>query len=450
MTLYDELVSYGAMETVLSDDSRLESMLQFEAALAVAQARTGVIPEGAARKIAEQCRSTKFDLAALAKEAALAGNVAIPLIKMLTEAVAQQDKVAARFVHWGATSQDAIDTGFVLQMRDALVLVEKDLAALSDTLMELANQHRSTLMVARTWMQQALPITFGFVVAGWLDAVLRQRQRLVEIRPRLLSLQFGGAVGTLAALRGDGPEVARALAAELRLTLPVSPWHAHRDRMAEAAAFFGVLTGTLGKIARDISLQSQTEIAELFEPAGQGRGGSSTMPHKRNPVTCSVVLAAAARVPALVGTMLSIMPQELQRGLGGWQAEWETLPQIVRLAGGALHHLTEMMPELGVDPLRMRQNLEATRGLIFAEAVTMALADRMGKMPAHLLVERACQQALAEGRPLQEILRDEPGLRGHLTPADLESLFDARNYLGSAEEFVDRVAAQAREFPAVR
>lgn len=450
MTLYDELVSYGAMETVLSDDSRLESILQFEAALAIAQARTGVIPEGAAHKIAEQCRSTKFDLAALAKEAALAGNVAIPLIKLLTEAVAKQDKDAARFVHWGATSQDAIDTGFVLQMRDALVLVEKDLAALSDTLMELANQHRSTLMVARTWMQQALPTTFGFVVAGWLDALLRQRQRLMEIRPRVLSLQFGGAVGTLAALRGDGPEVARALAAELRLTLPVSPWHAHRDRMAEAAAFFGVLTGTLGKIARDISLQSQTEIAELFEPAGQGRGGSSTMPHKRNPVTCSVVLAAAARVPALVGTMLSIMPQELQRGLGGWQAEWETLPQIVRLAGGALHHLAEMMPQLGVDPLRMRRNLEATRGLIFAEAVTMALADRMGKMPAHLLVERACKQALAEGRPLQEILRDEPGLRGHLTPADLESLFDARNYLGSAEEFVDRVTAQAREFPAVR
>lgn len=450
MTLYDELFSYGAMETVLSDESRAKGMLQFEAALAIAEARTGVIPEGAAQKIAEQCGSVKFDLAAIAKEAALAGNVAIPLIKMLTEAVARQDKDAARFVHWGATSQDAIDTGFVLQMRDALALVEKDLLGLSETLVELANKHRAAVMVARTWLQQALPTTFGFVVAGWLDALVRQRRRLSEIRPRILSLQFGGAVGTLAALHGDGPEIARALAGELRLTLPVAPWHAHRDRMAEVAVFFGVLTGTLGKIARDISLHSQTDVAELFEPAGEGRGGSSTMPHKRNPVTCSVVLAATARVPGLVATMLSTMPQELQRGLGGWQAEWETLPQIVRLAGGALHHLAEMMPGLQVDAGRMRRNLEATKGLIFAEAVTMALADRMGRMPAHLLVEGACKKALAEDRPLQEILRDEPGLRGHLTPADLESLFDARNYLGSAEEFVERVTTQAREFPPVR
>ncbi|MGB2634481.1 MAG: lyase family protein, partial [Candidatus Acidiferrum sp.] len=198
MTLYDELFSYSAMETVLSDESRVKGMLQFEAALAIAEARTGVIPEGAAQKIAEQCRSAKFDLAAIAKEAAFAGNVAIPLIKMLTEAVARQDKDAARFVHWGATSQDVIDTGFVLQMRDALALVEKDLAGLSETLVELANKHRATVMVARTWMQQALPTTLGFVVAGWLDALVRQRRRLSEIRPRVLSLQFGGAVGTLA------------------------------------------------------------------------------------------------------------------------------------------------------------------------------------------------------------------------------------------------------------
>jgi 3-carboxy-cis,cis-muconate cycloisomerase len=450
MTLYDELFSYNAMETVLSDESRVKGMLQFEAALAIAEARTGVIPEGAAQKIAEHCRTATFDLAAIANEAALAGNVAIPLIKMLTEEVARQDKDAARFVHWGATSQDSIDTGLVLQMRDAFALVEKDLAGLSETLMGLANAHRSTVMVARTWMQQALPTTFGFVVAGWLDALVRQRRQLSEIRPRVLSLQFGGAVGTLAALRGDGPEIARALASELRLTLPVAPWHAHRDRMVEAATFFGVLTGTLGKIARDISLHSQTEVGELSEPAGDGRGGSSTLPHKRNPVTCSMVLAAAARVPGLVGTMLSAMPQELQRGLGGWQAEWETLPQIARLAGGALHHLAEMMTGLEVDAGRMRRNLDATNGLIFAEAVTMALADRMGKMPAHLLVEGACKKTVAEGRTLREILREEPGLRGHLTPADLESLFDPRNYLGSAEEFVERVTAQAREFAPAR
>jgi len=446
MTLFDELFSYSELEQILSDESRVKGMLQFEAALAKAEARTGVIPEGSARKIAEQCRAEQFDLAAIAKEAARAGNIAIPLVKMLTEAVAKQDKDAARFVHWGATSQDAIDSGFILQLRDAFVLLEQDLVRLNETLTSLASQHRTTLVVARTWMQQALPTTFGFIAAGWLDAVLRHQRRLAEIRPRVLTLQFGGAVGTLAALGGHGPKVAKALAEELQLTLPAAPWHAHRDRMTEVATFLGLLTGTLGKIARDISLHSQTEVAELFEPTGQGRGGSSTLPHKRNPVTCAVVLSASARVPGLVSTLLSAMPQEQQRGLGGWHTEWETLPEILRLAGGALHHLTDMLPNLAVDPERMRQNLEATKGLIFAEAVTMALADRMGKMPAHLLVEAACKKARAENRHLKEVLREEPGLHGHLTPADLESLFDARNYLGSAGEFVDRALAEAREF----
>ncbi len=450
MTLFDELFSYSALEQILSDESRVKSMLKFAAALAIAEARTGVIPEGCAHKIAEHCRAEQFDLSAIAKDAAVAGNIAIPLVKMLTEAVARQDKDSARFVHWGATSQDAIDTGFVLQLREVLDLVEDDLGRVSKTLAALANAHRTTVVVARTWMQQALPTTFGFLVAGWLDAILRQRRRLAEIRPHVLSLQFGGAVGTLAALRGDGPEVARALASELLLTLPTTSWHAHRDRMAEIATFFALLTGTLGKIARDISLHAQTEVAELFEPAGQGRGGSSTMPHKRNPVTCSVVLAASIRVPGLVCTILSAMPQEQQRGLGGWQAEWETLPEILRLSGGALHHLVEMLPQLGVDAQRMQQNLDATKGLIFAEAVSLALADRMGKMPAHLLVEAACKKALAQNRPFKEILHEEPGLRGHLAPADLESLFDVRNYLGSAEEFVDRVTAQAREFSPAR
>ena len=447
MTLFNELFSYNALEQILSDESRVNGMLQFEAALAKAEARCGVIPQGSARKIAGRCCLEQFDLSTLNKEAARSGNIAIPLVKMLTEAVAKQDKDAARFVHWGATSQDAIDTGFVLQLRNAMALMERDLARASEALATLATQHRKTPIVARTWMQQALPTTFGFIVAGWLDAVLRHRRRLAEMRPRILTLQFGGAVGTLAALAGRGSEVAKALADELQLTLPPASWHAHRDRMAEVATIIGLLTGTLGKIARDISLHTQTEVAELFEPAGDGRGGSSTMPHKHNPVTCAVVLAAATRVPGLVSTMLSAMPQEQQRGLGGWHAEWETLPEILRIGGGALHHLADMLPNLEIDADRMRQNLDASQGLIFAEAVSMALADHMGKMPAHLLVEAACKKARAGKRPLKEVLREEPGLRGHLAPADLESLFDARNYLGSAEEFVQRVVAEAREFP---
>jgi 3-carboxy-cis,cis-muconate cycloisomerase len=446
MTLFDELFSYPALKQILSDESRIRAMLQFEAALAKAEARAGVVPQGAAQKIASQCRVELLDLAAIAKQAALAGNIAIPLVRMLTELVERQDKDAARFVHRGATSQDTIDSGFILQLRDAFALMEKDLEHLSSALSALAITHRETVIVARTWMQQALPTTFGFIVAGWLDAILRQRRRLIEIRPRVLSLQFGGAVGTLAALRGNGPAVANALADELQLALPVTPWHAHRDRTAEIATFLGILTGTLGKIARDISLHAQTGIGELSEPAGAGRGGSSTMPHKRNPVTCSMVLAAATRIPGLVSTMLSAMPQEQQRGLGGWQAEWETLPEIIWISGGALHHLTEMLPHLEVHSQRMQQNLEATNGLIFAEAVTMALADRMGKMPAHLLIETACKKSLGENRSLKEVLRDEPSVHGHLAPADLESLFDARNYLGNAENFVDRVVGDANEF----
>jgi 3-carboxy-cis,cis-muconate cycloisomerase len=449
MTLFNELFSYAELAKILSDESRVQSMLRFEATLAKAEAHAGVIPPGAATKIAEQCQAERFDLSSIAKDAAQAGNLAIPVVKILTEAVARLDKDAARFVHWGATSQDAIDTGFVLQLRDVLTLVQRDLVSLSDTLAALTAQHRTTTVVARTWMQQALPTTFGFIVAGWLDAVLRHRRRLLELQPRVLVLQFGGAVGTLAALAGRGPEVATALAEELGLSLPLAPWHGHRDRMAEVATFFGLLTGTLGKIARDISLHAQTEIAELFEPAGEGRGGSSTMPHKRNPVTCAVVLSAAVRVPGLVSTMLSAMPQEQERGLGGWHAEWETLPEILRLSGGALRHMREMLPGLEVDTERMRRNLEATKGLIFAEAVSFALADRMGKIPAHMLVEAACKKARSEGRHLKEVLPEDPGLRGHLTSADLESLFDARNYLGSADEFVQRVLEQARQFSRV-
>jgi 3-carboxy-cis,cis-muconate cycloisomerase len=442
MKLLDRLFRYEVIDRIFSDEAYIQSLIEFEAALARAEATAGVIPAADAPIIAAACRVEEFNLAELASQAALAGNVAIPLVKSLTALVTKQNKDAARFVHWGATSQDAIDTAVVLQLRRALKVMDQDLARLISALAALADKHRATPVAARTWMQQALPTTFGFIVAGWLDAILRHRSRLSDLRTRNLALQFGGAVGTLAALSDRGPAVAEALAEELRLPLPHIPWHTHRDRIVEIAAALGLCTGTLGKIARDISLHAQTEIAELAEPAGDGRGGSSTMPQKRNPVTCATVLAAAQRVPGLVSTMLSSMVQEQERGLGGWQAEWETLPEIVSLAGGALHHLAEMLPILHVDAKRMSTNLDATHGLIFAEAVTMALADRLGKMPAHMLIESACKKTQAENRHLKEVLREEPGLHGYLTPADLEGLFDVRNYLGSAEEFVNRVLAE--------
>ena len=442
MRLFDKLFRYEPIDRIFSDQAYIQSLLEFEAALARAEAKVGVIPAADAPIIATACRAEEFNIEELATQAALSGNAAIPLIKKLTELVAKQSKDAARFVHWGATSQDAMDTAVVLQLRRALEVMDQDLARLTTTLANLADKYRATPIAARTWMQQALPTTFGFIVAGWLDAILRHRARLSDLRARNLTLQFGGAVGTLAAFSGRGPAVAKALAEELRLPLPPIPWHSHRDRIVEIAAALGLCIGTLGKIARDISLHAQTEIAELAEPVAEGRGGSSTMPQKRNPVTCAAVLAAAQRVPGLLSTMFSSMVQEQERGLGGWQAEWETLPEIVSLSGGALHHLSEMLPGLHVDAKRMLKNLDATRGLIFAEAVTIALGDRLGKMPAHMLVESACQEARAGDRHLKDVLREEQGMHGYLTPADLEGLFDVRNYLGSAEEFITRVLAE--------
>ena len=442
MKLFDKLFRYEAIDRIFSDQAYIQSILEFEAALARAEAKVGVIPAADASIIAAACHAESFNLEELATQAALSGNAAIPLVKQLTELVAKQNKDAARFVHWGATSQDAMDTAVVLQLRRALEVMDQDLARLTTTLAILADKYRATPIAARTWMQQALPTTFGFIVAGWLDAILRHRARLSDLRARNTTLQFGGAVGTLAALSGRGPAVAQALAEELRLPLPPIPWHTHRDRIVEIAAALGLCTGTLGKIACDISLHAQTEIGELAEPSGEGRGGSSTMPQKRNPVTCATVLAAAQRVPGLVSTMLSSMVQEQQRGLGGWQAEWETLPEIVRLSGGALHHLTEMLPGLHVDAKRMLNNLDATRGLIFAEAVTMALGSHIGKMSAHMLVELACKKTRLENRDLKDVLRAEPGINVNLKPAELDGLFEARNYLGSAEEFVSRVLAE--------
>ena len=265
MSILDPLFGSAALDQVFSDAERVQAILHFEAALARAEAAVGIIPEANARSISAKCRVENLDLSLVAQDAARAGNLAIPIVKHLTEAVSKDDKDAARFVHWGATSQDAIDTGVVLQLRRALELFDQDLQRLTGTLVSLAEKHRATPMVARTWMQQALPTTFGFVVAGWLDAILRHRVRLAEIRSRVFTLQFGGAVGTLAALGSNGPAVAKALAHELKLELPPVPWHAHRDRIAEVATTLGLCMGTLGKIARDISLHTQTEVAELFE-----------------------------------------------------------------------------------------------------------------------------------------------------------------------------------------
>ncbi|MFS7241575.1 3-carboxy-cis,cis-muconate cycloisomerase [Serratia proteamaculans] len=443
MELLTPLLRSSAVSPCFSDAATLQGMLDFEAALATAQAGLGIIPAEAGQQIAAVCHSHLFDALSLAQAAAQAGNLAIPLVKQLTSRVAQQDAEAARYVHWGATSQDAIDTGLVLQLRQALTLTQNDLDRLIVALVQQITRHQDSVLVGRTWMQHALPTTLGLKLAGTLDALLRYRQRLNEMRPRVLALQLGGAAGTLASLGEQGETLVTALAARLQLTAADTPWHSQRDRLLEIAGWYAGLSGTLGKLARDISLLTQTEVAEVAEPVAAGRGGSSTMPHKCNPVACAVILAAANRVPALVGGLYAAMVQEHERGLGGWHAEWESLPELVMLTAGALHTAGELIAELQVFPAQMEYNLKLTHGLIMAEAVTMALGEAIGRQQAHQHIEKQCHLALAQRLTLSEVLLDDPLVMAHLSAQQLSNLLDPQQYLGSAQTFTRRVLEQA-------
>jgi len=439
ITLLDPLFRWEPVAKLFRDDNYLQTMLDFEAALTQAEASSGIIPSSVANTIAAKCRVELFDKQKLSEDAGLAGNVAIPLVKQLKALALADNKDAAGFVHWGATSQDAIDTALVLQLREALALISADVEKLCGRLAKMADQHRLTPIVGRTWMQHAVPTTLGMKFAGWLDALGRHRERLREMQNRCLVLQFGGAVGTLAAVGSQGAVVAKHLSEQLKLALPQMPWHSHRDRLCEIATTLGLFTGTLGKIARDISLHMQTEIDELREPAQEGRGGSSTMPHKRNPVACAVILAAAIRVPGLVATMLSAMVQEDERGLGGWHAEWETLPEIVCLTAGAMHHLADIVPRLEIDVERMRQNLNLTKGLIFAEAITAALGEKISCSQARELLDAASERAIKEKRNLRDVINEDQKIAEHFSADALDKLFDARNYTGTSSGFIDRV-----------
>ena len=439
--MLEMIFTTDGMRAVFSDRTRIQRMLDFEAALARAESATGVIPAGAAAPIVQCCRSEDYDCAALRAAARNAGNLAIPLVAALTARVAQLDGAARGFVHWGATSQDVIDTGLVLQLREALDLLDVDLVRLADALAVQVRAHRSTPLVGRTWLQQALPVTLGLKLAGTLCAVDRHRERLRPLRSRVAMVQFGGAAGTLASLGTRGLAVETALAADLGLGIADVPWHTQRDNICETAATFGLVTATLGKLARDLSLLAQTEVAEVFEPAAPGRGGSSTMPHKRNPVGAAAALAAAVQVPSLVATMLVAAVQEHERGLGNWPAEWDTLPQIAMLTAGAVDTMTGVITGLDVDAARMHANLDLTQGQILAEAVQMALAPALGRDVAHSLVGAACKRALADRRHLREALRDEPQVRAILDDAALGRLFEPRGYLGSAHAFIERALA---------
>jgi 3-carboxy-cis,cis-muconate cycloisomerase len=439
MPLLDGFFYSSSTDKFFSDTACIQSLLDFESALARAEAQAGIIPRPAAAAIAASCSADLIDFAALAASATDSANLLIPLVKQLTALVAKENPESARFVHWGATSQDAIDTGLVLQIRNALFPVLSDLDSLCDTLARLADAYRSTPVAARTLLQQALPASFGFIVANWLDAFLRHRTRLLTLKTNSLVLQFGGAVGTLAALGSNGPKIARILAEELSLPLPSSPWHSHRDRIAEIAATFGILSGSLNKIAHDLSLHMQTEVGELSEPSAHGRGGSSAMPHKQNPVSCAGILAATIGVPGLVGTILATMPQDHQRGLGNWHAEAATLTEIIRLTAGALHHLGTLIPFLQINTGRMKANLDISNGLIYAEAVSTTLAEKFGPAAAREKVEAACAETTKSGRHLRDVLASQGDISAHLSAADLDRLFDPLNYFGSSSTFIDAI-----------
>ena len=436
--LFDAYFTARDMREVFCDQGRVQAMLDFEAALARAEARVGLIPLSAVASIAAACQVGHYDFSALGEAIATAGNSAIPLVKALGKQVAANDAEAERYVHLGATSQDVMDTGLVLQLRRALALIESDLAQLGETLATQALRFVATPLAGRTWLQHATPVTLGMKIAGWLGAVTRSRQRLQELKPRLLVLQFGGASGTLAALGEQAMPIAEALAGELQLTLPDQPWHTQRDRLVEFGAVLGLIAGSLGKLGRDISLLMQTEAGEVFEPSAPGKGGSSTMPHKRNPVGAAVLIGAATRVPGLLSTLFSAMPQEHERSLGLWHAEWETLPEICCLVSGSLKQALLVADGLEVDADRMARNLDLTQGLVLAEAVSIVLAQRVGRDTAHHLLERCCKRAVAEQRHLRAVLGEEPQVTAELSALELDRLLDPRPlpwsgpYLGRA------------------
>lgn len=437
-SLFAPIFVPDAMRRAVSGRAWLQAMLDAEAALARAEAEVGLIPAEAAEAIAVCCDADRFDPGEIGARGRAAGNPVPPLVKALTATVSDVSKEAARHVHKGATSQDITDTAAMLVARDALGFVLADLDGVAAACAVLADTHRSTVMAGRTLMQQALPTTFGLKAAGWLVQVLETRMRLRAVRDTGLAVQLGGAAGTLASLGADGTRVVAGFARELGLAEPVVPWHTARLRVAEIGDVLALAAGVAHKISLDVILMSQTEVGEVAEPTGGGRGGSSTLPHKRNPVGSVLAAACARRVPPLAQTLQYSMAQEHERAAGAWHAEWETLSDALALTGGAVVAIREVLEGLQVRPDRMRENLDATDGLLLAENVTTLAAEKLGRLEAHRLVEAASHRALDDGTSLREELLADPGIGGTLSPAEIDAALDPAGYLGSAGAFVDR------------
>jgi 3-carboxy-cis,cis-muconate cycloisomerase len=434
--IFGNLFGTEAMRQVFSDENRTRKYLDIEAALAKVQARLGIIPERAAVEIVRNCRVEKIDFQKLRQQTE---RIGYPVLGVVQQLVALCADDLGEWCHWGATTQDITDTATVLQMREGLEIIEQDLSQLSQSLSDLARKHRDTPMIGRSNLQQAVPVTFGYKVAGILSAIERHRSRLQELKPRVLMGEFAGAAGTLASLAKQPLEVQAGLMKELGLAQPVIAWHTIRDTIAETGCFLGLVTGTLGKLAMDVKLMMQTEVGEVYEPFAHGRGSSSTMPQKRNPISSLYMHACAAVVRQHVAALLDAMVADHERSTGPWEIEWIALPEIFVLSAGALAQAKLVVAGLEVDPKRMRANLEMTNGLVVSEAVMMGLAPFLGRQYAHDLVYDLCNQAVKQDKPLLDLLAANAEITKHVDRKKLAELCDPANYLGLSGVMVDRV-----------
>ena len=437
--LFRDAFGTPRMREVFSDYTLIGRYVEVEIALAKAEAKCGVIPVEAADVIAKQANASTLDFDLLREET---DNVGYPILPLVHQ-IAKQCGEAGRYVHWGATTQDIMDTAVVLQLRQALDLIEQDITALRDILADLSRRHRDTPMAGRTHLQQALPVTFGYKTSIWLAMFDRHAERLHQLKPRVLVGEFAGAAGTLASLGDKGFEVQQALCEELGLGIPVATWHVARDGFAEAVNFLALVTGSLGKIATDIMIMASTEFAEVYEPFVKGRGASSTMPQKRNPISSELMLAAAKAVRQHAGLMLDATIQDFERATGPWHAEWIAIPESFVLTAGALHQAKLALEGLIVDEAQMARNLDISRGLIVAEAVMMGLAPHLGRQEAHDIVYDACRRANEAQKSLRDALSSDPKITARIDRPTIERLTSPGNYLGLAPQMVDRVLASA-------
>ncbi|MBU6492587.1 MAG: 3-carboxy-cis,cis-muconate cycloisomerase [Burkholderiales bacterium] len=439
--IFQGIFSTDEMRQVWSDENRTQKYLDIERALAIVQARLGLIPQEAADEIVRHCAIEQIDMGKLREQTERIGYPVLGVVSQLNALC--RDKLG-EYCHWGATTQDITDTATVLQIREALAIVERELGGISAAMARLAQQYRDTPMIGRSNLQQAIPVTFGYKMAGLLSAIERHRERLAQLKERVLVGEFAGAAGTLASLERGAMETQAGLCAELGLKQPLIAWHTIRDNIAEVGAFLGLVGGTLGKLSMDVKLMMQTEVGEVYEPYHHGRGSSSTMPQKRNPIASCYIHAAISVVRQHAASLMDAMVADHERSTGPWEIEWIVLPEAFCLMAGALRQSRQVLEGLQVDPVAMRRNLDLTDGLVMSEAVMMGLGKYIGREYAHDLVYDLCRQSIAERKPLIELLCAHPEIAAHVDRAGLEGMLDPANYLGQSALMVDRVLATLR------